>query len=278
VTAGRSVGCVTKARGQKRFVTRWARPLFVYSARYNTVVSNRRQDEGGSLLFSAWVATVLLVVIPPLWIALLLTRSRERSMRLLRRWARHVITLCGCSLRIRGLQHLERGRCAIIVANHASYLDSVVLLAVIPAEYRFVANHGELARPFVGLVLRRGHHLIVDRRSIRSREACIRAMLTALHDGTSLVLFPEGTRSADQLLAFKNGAFRAAIKSGRPIIPVVIAGTSHILPRQFRLLRRGPIEISILPAIDPEGVSRDAAALRQQTREAMARVVNGLGC
>jgi 1-acyl-sn-glycerol-3-phosphate acyltransferase len=240
-------------------------------------VSDRRPDEGGSLLFSAWVAIVLLVVIPPLWIALILTRSRERSMRLLQRWARHAIALCGCSLRIRGLQHLERGRCAIIVANHASYLDSVVLLAAIPAEYRFVANHGELARPFVGLVLRKGQHLIVDRRSIRSREACIRAMLTALHDGTSLVLFPEGTRSANQLQTFKNGAFRAAIKSGRPIIPVAIAGTSRILPRQFRLLRRGPIEIHILPAIYPESVSQDAAVLRQQTKAAMARVLQDSG-
>jgi len=227
------------------------------------------------LLVSAWVATVLLVVIPPLWIALLLTRSRERSMRLLRRWARRVIAMSGCSLRIRGLQHLTTERCAVIVANHASYLDSVVLLAVIPSEYRFVANHRELARPFVGLVLRKGDHLIVDRRSIRSREACIRAMLRALHDGTSLVLFPEGTRAPNQLQAFKNGAFRAAIKSGRPIIPVAIAGTSHILPRQFRLLRRGPIEIDILPAIHPESVSRDAAELRQQTRTAIARVLHG---
>jgi 1-acyl-sn-glycerol-3-phosphate acyltransferase len=206
-------------------------------------VSDRRQDEGGSLLFSAWVATVLLVVLPPLWIALLLTRSRERSMRLVARWARHVIALCGCPLRIRGLQHLEGGRCAIIVANHASYLDSVVLLAVIPAEYRFVANHGELARPFVGLVLRKGHHLIVDRRSIRSREACIRAMLEALHDGTSLVLFPEGTRSANHLQAFKNGCASPILRPGK-IIDVGVAdrhstGDARRLPD----LRCGPISL-----------------------------------
>jgi fatty-acyl-CoA synthase len=108
------------------------------------------------LLFSAWVATVLVVVIPPLWIALKLTRTPERSMRLRRRWTRRVIVMCGCSLRIRGLQHLKRERCAVIVANRASYLDSVVLLAVIPSEYRFVANQRELARPFVGLVLPKG--------------------------------------------------------------------------------------------------------------------------
>ena len=145
-------------------------------ADYNVSVTDSQRDRG-SVVFTAWVATVLFVVIPPLWIALALTSSRERSMHLVRRWARRVFAWCGCSLQITGLQHLEPERGAIIVANHSSYLDSVVLLAVITSDYRFVANHGELARPFVGLVLRKGRHLIVDRGSLRSRGACMQAML-----------------------------------------------------------------------------------------------------
>jgi 1-acyl-sn-glycerol-3-phosphate acyltransferase len=228
------------------------------------------RHHGGSLPFSAWVAAVLLIVIPPVWLALACTTSREQAMRLVRWWARRLITVCGCSLQIKGLHYLEVEPCAIIVANHSSYLDSVVLVAVMAGDYRFVANQRELARPLVGLVLRKGHHLTVDRRSLQSKVTCLRAMLDALATGTSLVLFPEGTRSAHQLETFKNGAFRAAVKSGRPIIPVAISGTSRIMPRRFRLLRRGPITISILPAIYPSRESQATVALRERTAAAIA--------
>ena len=245
------------------------------SSRLTEVISARDGDQSdrGSVLFSAWVSAVLLAVIPPLWGALVLTRSRERSMRLVRRWARRVIAACGCPLRISGAHHLELAPCAIIVANHSSHLDSVVLLAVIASDYRFVANHGELSRPFVGLVLRRGRHLIVDRGSMRSRVNCMRAMLHVLERGTSLVLFPEGTRSGGGLMGFKNGAFRAAIRSGRPIIPVAIAGTSNILPRRFRLLRRSHIHVHILPPIYPASGSEDVGELRQETAAAIAGIL-----
>ncbi len=228
------------------------------------------EDGRGSVLFTAWVAAVLLVVIPPLWIALALTGSRERSMRLVRRWARRVFAACGCHLRISGHEHLDRGCCAVIVANHSSYLDSVALLAAMACDYRFVANQRELARPFVGLVLRSGRHLVVDRRSMRSRVECARAMRDALERGTSIVVFPEGTRGSSRLQAFSNGAFRAAVKSGCPIVPVAISGTSRILPRQFRLLCRSAIEVQILPPIRPGDVAGDAVGLRRRAADAIA--------
>jgi 1-acyl-sn-glycerol-3-phosphate acyltransferase len=243
-------------------------------ADYNVSVTDAHRERG-SVVFTAWVATVLLVVIPPLWIALALTSSRVNSMRLVRRWARRVFAWCGCSPQITGLQHLEPERGAIIVANHSSYLDSVVLLAVIRSDYRFVANHRELARPFVGLVLRKGRHLIVDRGSLRSRGACMQAMLDVLEHSTSLVLFPEGTRSANRLQGFKIGAFHAAFRSGRPIVPVAITGTERILPRHRRLLRRADIAITILPAIYPGTDSQNAAQLRAHTAAAIARVLDG---
>ncbi len=97
-------------------------------------------DARGSWFFSGWVAIVLLVVIPPLWITLALTRQREDAMRLVHRWARRVFAVCGCPLSVSGFPHLDRPHCAIIVANHASYLDSVVLLAILACDFRFVAN------------------------------------------------------------------------------------------------------------------------------------------
>jgi 1-acyl-sn-glycerol-3-phosphate acyltransferase len=232
-----------------------------------------RSDPRGSVLFTAWVAIVLLVVMPPLWVALALSPSRDGAMRLVRRWARRVLALCGCAVRVQGLEHLDAERCAIVVANHSSYLDSVVLLATIESDYRFVANRRELARPFVGLVLRKGRHLVVDRRSRESRVDCTRAMLDTLRQGTSLVLFPEGTRSAETLQTFRNGAFRASVKTGCPVLPVAISGTSRILPRRGRLLRRSPIEVQILPAIRPGVAAGAAVVLRERTAAAISGVL-----
>jgi 1-acyl-sn-glycerol-3-phosphate acyltransferase len=239
-------------------------------------VIDSSHDARGSVLFTSWVAVVLMAVIPPVWIALALTRSREGAMRLVSGWARRVFVVCGCRLRVTGLEHLENEHCAIVVANHSSYLDSVVLLAVIATDYRFVANHLELLRPFVGLVLRKGRHLIVDRTSMESRVACTRAMLDALDHGTSLVLFPEGTRSGGHMQAFRNGAFRTSVKSGRPIVPVAISGTSRILPRHRRLLARSPIDVRVLPPIRPGTAAGEAILLRQRTIAAISDTLDGV--
>jgi 1-acyl-sn-glycerol-3-phosphate acyltransferase len=252
-------------------------PLSFPLPHYNSNVAPIGQRGGGSWCFSAWVAVVLLVVIPLLWLALALTRRRDQAMRLMRRWTRRVFALCGCSLRVSGLPHLDTQRCAIIVANHGSYLDSVVLLAILARDYRFVANRRELTRPLVGLVLRKGEHLIVDRHSIQSREACGRAMLELLNQETSVVLFPEGTRSTRRLQSFENGAFRAAVRTGRPIVPVAIVGTAYMLPRQGRLLRRAHIHVTIRPPIYPTDAFRNAVQLRQHTAAAIAASLDEFG-
>jgi 1-acyl-sn-glycerol-3-phosphate acyltransferase len=158
-----------------------------------------------------------------------------------------------------------------MVANHSSFLDSVVLLAAVPADYRFVVNHLAATRPLVGLAIRRSGHLVVDRRSARSRAECARAMIASLEAGTSLLLFPEGTRGGDSLLPFQSGAFRTAVRTGRPVVPIAIAGTRRILPRRFRLLQRAPIHVRILPAIRPEaGTAGSATRLRDAAASAIA--------
>ena len=109
------------------------------------------------MVFTLWVAAVLLVVIPPLWIALALTSSRDRAMHRVRRWARRVFAWCGCSLQVTGLHNLEPERGAIIVANHSSYLDFVVLLLATAA----LVNSYARCRPCVSMGTphsRRGFH------------------------------------------------------------------------------------------------------------------------
>jgi fatty-acyl-CoA synthase len=230
----------------------------------------RPSDEPGSLLFTTWVALLLIVILPPAWVILAFTPPGAPTQRFVRRLTRALFRCAGCRLDVQGLEHLAREPCAVVVANHSSYLDSVVLAAAIPRDCRFVANHMAATRPMLGLIIRKSGHLVVDRGSRRSRAACARAMIDMLQNGTSLVLFPEGTRASRDVLPFHAGAFRAAVRTGRPVIPIAISGTRGIWPRRIRLLRRGAIVVRVLPAIHAVAPTQGSAA---RLRDAAAGVI-----
>ena len=234
------------------------------------IANARGSDERGSLLFSAWVGLLLVLTLPPIWVILALTPAGAATHRRVRWFAGALFTLTGCRLQVHGLEHLAEESCAVLVANHSSYLDSVVLVAAIPRDCRFVANHMAATRPLIGLIIRKAGHLVVDRGSRRSRAACARAMIELLRDGTSLLMFPEGTRAGHEVLPFRTGAFRAAVKTGRPVIPIAISGTRRIWPRGIGLLRRSPIVVSVLPAIHADVQSQESAS---QLRDAAAGVI-----
>ena len=228
-------------------------------------------DERGSVLFTAWIALLLALTLPPIWLVLALAPQGAPTNRLVRRFARALLVLAGCRLRVEGLENLVKEPCAVLIANHSSYLDSVVLVAALPRDFHLVVNHLAATRPLIGTIIRKAKHLVVDRGSLRSRATCARVMIEALGDGTSLLLFPEGTRSSGGMLPFKAGTFRIAVKAGRPVLPIAVVGTGRIWPRRFRLFHRGPIAVRILPAIHPDSGARDTATrLRDAASGAIA--------
>ncbi len=236
---------------------------------------HRAKHAAGALLFTAYIAGLLLVIIPPLWMALLVLPRGRLPDRLLRRSARIAILLSGCRLRVRGLEHLEACGSAVLVANHGSYLDSVVLMAAVPIDYLFVVNHRAAAWPFVGLAIRAVGHLVVDRTSGADRRACTRAMLDTLRQGRSLLVFPEGTTHRNsRLLPFQPGAFRTAIAAGRPVIPITLRGTDDIWPRDSWTLRRGYLDVTIHDQISSADQGRRAILhLSEKVREQMQHEV-----
>lgn len=225
----------------------------------------------GSLFFSVWVLVVLIVALPPLWLRLALSPSGDRADRLVRTWARRVVRWSGCRLSVSGTEHLAHAPGVLMVANHSSFLDSVVLLAAVPSDFRFVANHLAATRPLVGLAIQKAGHLVVNRGSVRSRATCGRAMIAALRAGRSLTVFPEGTRGAGSLLPFQMGPFRIAAAVGCPVTPVAIVGTRAILPRRFRLLRRAPISVIVLP---PIAVAPSDRCIATELRDRAARALS----
>lgn len=172
-----------------------------------------------------------------------------------RRWvsaaARAWLRTAGIRHRLTGIGSIPAGHC-IVVANHASYLDGLILQAFLPPRFTFVIK-GEMQKvPLAHFLLRRIGSRFVERfvSSASSRDA--RNLLRAAAAGESLALFPEGTfHPHPGLHRFRLGAFAAAINADLPIVPIVIEGSRHILPARRVLPRPGHLRIEVLDAIRP---------------------------
>jgi 1-acyl-sn-glycerol-3-phosphate acyltransferase len=191
-----------------------------------------------------------------------------------RLWCRLVLALSGSSLRLEGEDHLATTSGPVILAaNHASYLDVVILLAALPVSFRFVAKR-ELARaPLVGRVIRKVGHLTVERGQASRSVADAERVTRAIRDGLSVLVFPEGTFvRAPGILPFRLGAFKAAVDTRCPVIPVTIRGAREILPADNWLPAPGPITVAVSAPITPQGDGWPAMVqLRDQTRAEIIR-------
>ena len=225
------------------------------------------------LLFTAWVATVSVLTFPPLWLYLGLERSPRRAERAVKRWSRLVLALCGIRLDVRGESHLAGIRAGILVANHASYVDPIVLMAAIPLPFRFLAKRRLADYPLIGTVIRKAGHVTIEKATLSVRLAGAENIAALLGNDELLMIFPEGTFVHQPgLLPFRLGAFKAAVETGRPIVPIAIAGTRRVLPDGAWLFRHGPIEVTIGAPLQPRGDGwSEMVRLRDAARDGISR-------
>jgi 1-acyl-sn-glycerol-3-phosphate acyltransferase len=224
-------------------------------------------------LFTAYVVSILLITLPVLWLYLLLGPAGRRGNRAAKQWSRLVLTLCGIRMRVTGLEHVKDIRAGILVANHASYIDPVVLMAAIPTDFRFIAKRRLAGYPFIGTVIRRAGHVTIEKADVSQRLAGAEDIAGLLGHDALLMIFPEGTflRPA-RLLPFRLGAFKGAVDTGQPIVPVAIRGTRHILPDGTWLLRHGPIDVTIGAPLRPCAHGwQEMVRLRDAARDEIAR-------
>jgi len=213
-------------------------------------------------LYGSYVWMVLVAVGLPCWVLLLLTPSRtgHRTGPALLRWiSRITLRLGGLQPVVAGLEHLTAVRLSgqsrfLIVSNHASYLDILVLMAALPFDFSFVAKREAASWPFVGTFIRRCGYLTVDRENARGAVQDSRRIEERVLGGTPVHVFPEGPVShASGLRPFPGGAFQLAADTGSPLLPVPLRGTRQVL-RDGRLLPSpAPLGVVISPAIQPGG-------------------------
>jgi fatty-acyl-CoA synthase len=225
------------------------------------------------LAVGAYVGALLALTMPALWLLVLLLPGARAADRLARHWCRLVLALSGCAIRTEGLEHLEGIGPAVLGANHSSYLDVVALLAALPLDFRFVAKRELVRTPVIGAVIRKAGHLTVERTQVSQSVADAERVTEALRSGLSVCVFPEGTFARPPgILPFRLGAFKSAVETGCPVIPVTIRGTRGILPADEWLPRPGPITVAVGSPLRPEGQGWPAmVGLRDRAREAIAR-------
>jgi len=173
---------------------------------------------------------------------------------------------------ITGREKIELRQTYVMVANHLSLLDILVLFRL-RRHFAWVSKVENFRVPFIGWNMRFARYVPLKRGDRASVQAMLKACGTKLEQGTSIMMFPEGTRSrTGELQAFKPGAFELALRMGVPVLPIVVEGTADALPKRGFVLRgKHPIRITVLDPIPPsasEGLT--AAELTERTHKIFA--------
>lgn len=211
--------------------------------------------------FTALPAIVIVVALP-----------RERLRRHFARWAAYwTLRFAGIRITVQGLQHFPSDAC-VVVANHASYLDGVVLMAALPPRFTFLIKAEVNRLPLVGLLLRRLGMEFVSRASQSAASSSATRLIRAARRGKAIGVFPEGTFLREPgLRAFHLGAFAAASYARLPVVPTIIHGTRSILPAHSWLIRPKPVCVQLTGPIITEKTGRGGAVfLCNQARDVIS--------
>jgi 1-acyl-sn-glycerol-3-phosphate acyltransferase len=222
----------------------------------------------GQLAWGCRALAVAGLMVPMGWCVIVLTPGVCRRRQLATKLLSHSLRWCGLRLRISGSERSTKGP-RVFVVNHASYLDSIVLMATLPGDATFVAKKELIKVPAISLLLRRLGCVFVERHHVREAASGARELQARLAAGESLAMFAEGTFRRDPgLLPFHMGAFSTAARASVPVVPVAVRGTRTLLPDGAVLPRRTDIDIVFCDPLVPGDKSwRAAVELRKRTRE-----------
>ena len=177
-------------------------------------------------------------------------------------------------VKVTGLENIDPQKTYVMVANHQSLADIVIIYQT-HAYFKWVAKRELLKAPFIGGLLWVNDHVLLSRGDFGSVKDVYRKAGEWLKKGVSMLFFPEGTRSGtDDMGEFQNGAFKLAIKEGRPVLPVYIGGTRDAIPKGGWIFRtKVSARLAVLPPIDTSKYTMaDFALLRDLVREELEKV------
>jgi 1-acyl-sn-glycerol-3-phosphate acyltransferase len=201
-------------------------------------------------------------------------RDGSTQHAIARAWASVLLRLSLSPVELIGAEHLRTHQVAVYAVNHTSYFDTPVLFASLPFQFRILAKAALWKIPFIGWHLRRSGQVPIDQHSARSAIAGLLRGVKTLQSGLPLVLFPEGSRTADgQLQPMASGSAFMAIKAQVPLVPLALVGTYELLPIHTYHLTPRPLLLIVGDPIPTTGLTtRDAEALSHRLHAEISRL------
>jgi 1-acyl-sn-glycerol-3-phosphate acyltransferase len=188
-------------------------------------------------------------------------------------WARLILWTSGIRLQVTGLGNIRTDCPYVLCANHQSHMDTPIILAALPFQFRFTPKKQLFRYPFLGWHLRRSGHVPIDRENPHAAIKSLRDAAGAIRRGTPVLIFPEGGTSRNgNINPFKRGAFMLAAESGAAVVPVTIRGSRAVLVPKTYHVRSGDVEVIVGESIPSQGVS--SIELTNRVREQIVTTFN----
>jgi 1-acyl-sn-glycerol-3-phosphate acyltransferase len=193
----------------------------------------------------------------------LFQRSGYFAHQCARAWSWLILATTGVDIEPHGLERLTPGRTYIFVSNHQSIYDIPIIFWNLPWQLRIIAKASLGSFPFLGWHLSRTGHLLVDRRR-PDPLGILKRWKGLVSRGLSLIVFPEGTRSADGRVGrFKGGSFLLAIQAGLPIVPISVSGSRHVMQKNRLMTCPGHVRLVVHDPVPTDGLEPSAESARR---------------
>lgn len=225
-------------------------------------------------LYRIWfyisIAIATIVLLPFLFIFTIKESHYAKFYVVARLWGKLIMFLMGFYSKVEGLEKVKKGQAYILVANHSSMMDIMLMYSIMPNPFVFVGKQ-ELAKlPVFGFIYKRSS-ILVDRTNLRSRNAVFKQAQNRIDQGNSVCLFPEGGVPKNNKLIldkFKDGPFRMGIDHQIPILPLVFYDNKEGFPYHFRKAHPGKLRVKIFDSISTQGmtVHEHKTELREKVR------------
>ena len=189
------------------------------------------------------------------------------------RWSRGILKVTGVTLTVEGLENIPKEGPCVFVGNHRSYYDIPLLLASLDKPHGILAKEELEKIPLLNRWMKLLGCVFVQRDALRASVRALNDATAIVESGRSFVIFPEGTRYKGEeggAGEFKNGAFRIAVKTGAPVVPVAMTGARALFENNGNRCHPGRVHISILPPIQTAGMSK---AEQKQLPEAVRQTI-----
>ena len=235
---------------------------------------SERLSYARSLLVTAPLIFLYTGIMGTLSLAGSIVDSRGRFQHACSRiWAKMILWTARVKVRVYGLEHVRSGIPYVLCVNHQSHMDTPIVLAALPFQFRFTPKKQLFRYPFLGWHLRRSGHVPIDRENPRAAVRALRQAASSIRNGSPVVIFPEGGTSRDgSIKPFKGGGFMLAAQAHAHVVPVTIRGSRPVLVPKTYHVKSGSVEVIIGTPISSEGES--ASDLAKRVREEIVLTFN----